>query len=160
MSGFVRRWNQLEKCWWFSDQSCWQLINQSNVFWHESVHILWTAGNVSPVQTVSDDYNVSVLQDPEGFNASSSRTEFSSWSVSVVFVPHRLSLSSSESPNMNSNSRVNDSMPSMATTAVGVSIFLLTTTACLVVKSRLYPCQSHRWDLHAGRRLFLLFYIS
>uniref|UniRef100_A0A3P9HGN6 Zgc:152863 n=1 Tax=Oryzias latipes TaxID=8090 RepID=A0A3P9HGN6_ORYLA len=35
-----------------------------------------------------------------------------------------------------------DSMPSMATTAVGVSIFLLTTTACLVVKSRLYPCQS------------------
>lgn len=34
-------------------------------------------------------------------------------------------------------------MPSMATTAVGVSIFLLTTTACLVVKSRLYPCQSH-----------------
>ncbi|XP_026226790.1 CCP domain-containing protein isoform X3 [Anabas testudineus] len=39
--------------------------------------------------------------------------------------------------------RPNDSMPSMATTAVGVSIFLLTTTACLVVKSRLYPCQSH-----------------
>ncbi|XP_030600882.1 sushi domain-containing protein 6 isoform X1 [Archocentrus centrarchus] len=36
-----------------------------------------------------------------------------------------------------------DSMPSMATTAVGVSIFLLTTTACLVLKSRLYPCQSH-----------------
>ncbi|XP_005932696.1 sushi domain-containing protein 6 isoform X2 [Haplochromis burtoni] len=35
-----------------------------------------------------------------------------------------------------------DSMPSMATTAVGVSIFLLTTTACLVLKSRLYPCQS------------------
>ncbi|XP_042269456.1 sushi domain-containing protein 6 isoform X1 [Thunnus maccoyii] len=48
-----------------------------------------------------------------------------------------------ESPNVNSNSRVNESMPSMATTAVGVSIFLLTTTACLVVKSRLYPCQSH-----------------
>uniref|UniRef100_A0A3B4Z6U5 Zgc:152863 n=1 Tax=Stegastes partitus TaxID=144197 RepID=A0A3B4Z6U5_9TELE len=39
--------------------------------------------------------------------------------------------------------RANDSIPSMATTAVGVSIFLLTTTACLVVKSRLYPCQSH-----------------
>ncbi|XP_040929235.1 sushi domain-containing protein 6 isoform X2 [Betta splendens] len=39
--------------------------------------------------------------------------------------------------------RPGDSMPSMATTAVGVSIFLLTTTACLVVKSRLYPCQSH-----------------
>uniref|UniRef100_A0A3P8TL68 Zgc:152863 n=1 Tax=Amphiprion percula TaxID=161767 RepID=A0A3P8TL68_AMPPE len=39
--------------------------------------------------------------------------------------------------------RENDSIPSMATTAVGVSIFLLTTTACLVVKSRLYPCQSH-----------------
>ncbi|XP_033486259.1 sushi domain-containing protein 6 isoform X1 [Epinephelus lanceolatus] len=48
-----------------------------------------------------------------------------------------------EGPNMNSDDRVNDSMPSMATTAVGVSIFLLTTTACLVVKSRLYPCQSH-----------------
>lgn len=44
---------------------------------------------------------------------------------------------------MSSDNRVNDSMPSMATTAVGVSIFLLTTTACLVVKSRLYPCQSH-----------------
>lgn len=43
----------------------------------------------------------------------------------------------------NSDDRANDSMPSMATTAVGVSIFLLTTTACLVVKSRLYPCQSH-----------------
>ncbi|XP_035536631.1 sushi domain-containing protein 6 isoform X1 [Morone saxatilis] len=48
-----------------------------------------------------------------------------------------------DGPNMNSDDRVNDSMPSMATTAVGVSIFLLTTTACLVVKSRLYPCQSH-----------------
>lgn len=45
--------------------------------------------------------------------------------------------------NVNSDDRANDSMPSMATTAVGVSIFLLTTTACLVVKSRLYPCQSH-----------------
>ncbi|XP_030007076.1 sushi domain-containing protein 6 [Sphaeramia orbicularis] len=45
--------------------------------------------------------------------------------------------------NMNSENRVNDSMPSMATTAVGVSIFLLTTTACLVLKSRLFPCQSH-----------------
>uniref|UniRef100_A0A3Q3B3E8 Zgc:152863 n=2 Tax=Kryptolebias marmoratus TaxID=37003 RepID=A0A3Q3B3E8_KRYMA len=44
-------------------------------------------------------------------------------------------------PNMKSSS--DDSMPSMATTAVGVSIFLLTTTACLVIKSRLYPCQSH-----------------
>uniref|UniRef100_A0A3B4X4D5 Zgc:152863 n=1 Tax=Seriola lalandi dorsalis TaxID=1841481 RepID=A0A3B4X4D5_SERLL len=42
-----------------------------------------------------------------------------------------------------SQQQPNDSMPSMATTAVGVSIFLLTTTACLVVKSRLYPCQSH-----------------
>ncbi|XP_045930035.1 sushi domain-containing protein 6 isoform X2 [Micropterus dolomieu] len=48
-----------------------------------------------------------------------------------------------EGPNVNSDTGVNDSMPSMATTAVGVSIFLLTTTACLVVKSRLYPCQSH-----------------
>lgn len=44
---------------------------------------------------------------------------------------------------MNSENRANDSMPSMATTAVGVSIFLLTTTACLVLKSRLFPCQSH-----------------
>ncbi|KAJ3591078.1 hypothetical protein NHX12_009025 [Muraenolepis orangiensis] len=34
--------------------------------------------------------------------------------------------------------------PSIATTAVGVSIFLLTTTACMVIKSRLYPCHSHR----------------
>ncbi|XP_026780696.1 sushi domain-containing protein 6 isoform X2 [Pangasianodon hypophthalmus] len=40
--------------------------------------------------------------------------------------------------------RVTNSIPSMATTAVGVSIFLLTTTACMVVKSRLYPCQSRR----------------
>ncbi|KAM3616410.1 uncharacterized protein V6R79_017466 [Siganus canaliculatus] len=46
-------------------------------------------------------------------------------------------------PKVNSEDRANDSMPSMATTAVGVSIFLLTTTACLVLKSRLYPCQSH-----------------
>ncbi|XP_029965027.1 sushi domain-containing protein 6 isoform X2 [Salarias fasciatus] len=46
-------------------------------------------------------------------------------------------------PNVKSEDRAYDSMPSMATTAVGVSIFLLTTTACLVVKSRLYPCQSH-----------------
>ncbi|XP_015242490.1 PREDICTED: sushi domain-containing protein 6-like [Cyprinodon variegatus] len=38
-------------------------------------------------------------------------------------------------------SDIND-MPSMATTAVGVSIFLLTTTACLIVKSRLLPCRS------------------
>lgn len=43
---------------------------------------------------------------------------------------------------LNKNSDVND-MPSMATTAVGVSIFLLTTTACLIAKSRLYPCRSH-----------------
>ncbi|MED6231656.1 hypothetical protein ATANTOWER_002189 [Ataeniobius toweri] len=47
-----------------------------------------------------------------------------------------------DSPNMKSDGGVND-MPSMATTAVGVSIFLLTTTACLIVKSRLYPCRSH-----------------
>ncbi|KAM4742403.1 sushi domain-containing protein 6 isoform 2-T2 [Anableps anableps] len=47
-----------------------------------------------------------------------------------------------DGPNMKSDSGVND-MPSMATTAVGVSIFLLTTTACLIVKSRLYPCRSH-----------------
>uniref|UniRef100_A0A3Q3VUY0 Sushi domain-containing protein n=1 Tax=Mola mola TaxID=94237 RepID=A0A3Q3VUY0_MOLML len=41
------------------------------------------------------------------------------------------------------HSQRDDSMPNMATTAVGVSIFLLTTTACLVLKSRLFPCQSH-----------------
>ncbi|XP_062872656.1 sushi domain-containing protein 6 [Trichomycterus rosablanca] len=40
--------------------------------------------------------------------------------------------------------RVTNSIPSVATTAVGVSIFLLTTTACMVVKSRLYPCHSQR----------------
>ncbi|XP_011607020.1 sushi domain-containing protein 6 [Takifugu rubripes] len=48
-----------------------------------------------------------------------------------------------EGPNVNADGRFNDSMPSMATTAVGMSIFLLTTTACLVIKSRLLPCQSH-----------------
>ncbi|CAB1435193.1 unnamed protein product [Pleuronectes platessa] len=47
-----------------------------------------------------------------------------------------------ESPHMNPDDRSSNSMPNMATTAVGVSIFLLTTTACMVVKSRLYPCQS------------------
>ncbi|XP_066520276.1 sushi domain-containing protein 6 isoform X2 [Hoplias malabaricus] len=40
--------------------------------------------------------------------------------------------------------RVTNSIPSVATTAVGVSIFLLTTTACMVIKSRLYPCHSQR----------------
>ncbi|KAM6932936.1 sushi domain-containing protein 6 [Xenentodon cancila] len=49
-----------------------------------------------------------------------------------------------DGPKMKYDDRDNESMPSMATTAVGVSIFLLTTTACLVVKSRLYPCHSHR----------------
>ncbi|XP_035479613.1 sushi domain-containing protein 6 isoform X2 [Scophthalmus maximus] len=48
-----------------------------------------------------------------------------------------------EGPNVNPSDRPGDSMPSMTTTAVGVSIFLLTTTACLVIKSRLFPCQSH-----------------
>ncbi|XP_046891473.1 sushi domain-containing protein 6 [Hypomesus transpacificus] len=38
--------------------------------------------------------------------------------------------------------RAANSLPSVATTAVGVSIFLLTTTACMVVKSRLHPCHS------------------
>ncbi|XP_053363870.1 sushi domain-containing protein 6 isoform X1 [Clarias gariepinus] len=38
--------------------------------------------------------------------------------------------------------KVTNSIPSVATTAVGVSIFLLTTTACMVIKSRLFPCQS------------------
>ncbi|XP_035242561.1 sushi domain-containing protein 6 isoform X1 [Anguilla rostrata] len=44
-------------------------------------------------------------------------------------------------PNM--EDRAANSLPSVATTAVGVSIFLLTTTACMVIKSRLYPCHSH-----------------
>ncbi|XP_061576193.1 sushi domain-containing protein 6 [Cololabis saira] len=48
-----------------------------------------------------------------------------------------------DGPKMKFDDRGSESMPSMATTAVGVSIFLLTTTACLVVKSRLYPCHSH-----------------
>ncbi|TSN39311.1 Sushi domain-containing protein 6 [Bagarius yarrelli] len=39
--------------------------------------------------------------------------------------------------------RVASSVPSVATTAVGVSIFLLTTTACMVIKSRLYRCHCH-----------------
>ncbi|XP_037124390.1 sushi domain-containing protein 6 isoform X1 [Syngnathus acus] len=47
----------------------------------------------------------------------------------------------------------NVGVPNMATTAVSVSIFLLTTTACLVVKSRLCPCQSHRsHDVSPARR--------
>ncbi|XP_035242563.1 sushi domain-containing protein 6 isoform X3 [Anguilla rostrata] len=45
-------------------------------------------------------------------------------------------------PNM--EDRAANSLPSVATTAVGVSIFLLTTTACMVIKSRLYPCHSHK----------------
>uniref|UniRef100_A0A1A8G8Z7 Sushi domain-containing protein n=2 Tax=Nothobranchius korthausae TaxID=1143690 RepID=A0A1A8G8Z7_9TELE len=45
-----------------------------------------------------------------------------------------------DGPNMRSGE--DGSTPGMATTAVGVSIFLLTTTACLVIKSRLYPCRS------------------
>nr|XP_020478886.1 sushi domain-containing protein 6-like isoform X2 [Monopterus albus] len=48
-----------------------------------------------------------------------------------------------EGPNMNADNRLNNPVSNMATTAVGVSIFLLTTTACLVVKSRLFPCHSH-----------------
>lgn len=40
--------------------------------------------------------------------------------------------------------KIISSIPSVATTAIGVSIFLLTTTACLVIKSRLFSCRSHR----------------
>ncbi|KAG9328238.1 hypothetical protein JZ751_019501 [Albula glossodonta] len=57
------------------------------------------------------------------------------WSPSVPTCVHN-----QESP----EDRAADSLPSVATTAVGVSIFLLTTTACMVIKSRLYPCHSHR----------------
>ncbi|KAJ8414541.1 hypothetical protein AAFF_G00037430 [Aldrovandia affinis] len=42
----------------------------------------------------------------------------------------------------NVEDRPANSLPSVATTAVGVSIFLLTTTACMVIKSRFYPCHS------------------
>ncbi|KAL0972976.1 hypothetical protein UPYG_G00197220 [Umbra pygmaea] len=45
---------------------------------------------------------------------------------------------------VNNDERASHSLPSVATTAVGVSIFLLTTTACMVIKSRLYPCHSNR----------------
>ncbi|XP_051934091.1 sushi domain-containing protein 6 isoform X2 [Hippocampus zosterae] len=45
---------------------------------------------------------------------------------------------------INANGGADFGVPNVATTAVGVSIFLLTTTACLVVKSRLCPCQSQR----------------
>lgn len=62
----------------------------------------------------------------------------------ITFLFKHLSLSSSDGMNKNFDNGGNEAMPSMATTAVGVSIFLLTTMACLVIKSRLYPCQSHR----------------
>lgn len=39
-----------------------------------------------------------------------------------------------------------DSIPSVATTAIGVSIFLFTTTACLVIKSRLLSCRTRSSD--------------
>ncbi|XP_029922343.1 sushi domain-containing protein 6 [Myripristis murdjan] len=44
---------------------------------------------------------------------------------------------------VNQDDKGAQSLPSVATTAVGVSIFLLTTTACMIIKSRLYPCHSH-----------------
>ncbi|KAM4627954.1 sushi domain-containing protein 6 [Polymixia lowei] len=47
-----------------------------------------------------------------------------------------------ERHNTGHGDKVVHSLPSVATTAVGVSIFLLTTTACMVIKSRLYPCHS------------------
>ncbi|XP_051522140.1 sushi domain-containing protein 6 [Myxocyprinus asiaticus] len=40
--------------------------------------------------------------------------------------------------------KIVNSIPSVATTAIGVSIFLLTTTACLVIKSRLFTCHTQR----------------
>ncbi|KAM3874772.1 sushi domain-containing protein 6 [Diretmus argenteus] len=45
--------------------------------------------------------------------------------------------------NVNHEDRTVQSLPNIATTAVGVSIFLLTTTACMIIKSRLCPCHSH-----------------
>ncbi|XP_034024545.1 sushi domain-containing protein 6 [Thalassophryne amazonica] len=48
-----------------------------------------------------------------------------------------------ESPNESSEDKAAQSLPSVATTAVAVAIFLLTTTVCLILKSRLCPCHSH-----------------
>lgn len=81
-------------------------------------------------------------------NASSGFLKHSSPSSKWRFLQPRFlnppCLGSSDGPKVNSEGRLNDSVPSVATTAVGMSIFLLTTTACLVIKSRLLPCQSHR----------------
>ncbi|MBN3318436.1 SUSD6 protein, partial [Atractosteus spatula] len=44
-----------------------------------------------------------------------------------------------EDQNTNTNT-----LPGVAMTAVSVSIFLVTTTACVVIKSRLHPCHSER----------------
>ncbi|XP_076014724.1 sushi domain-containing protein 6 [Genypterus blacodes] len=68
----------------------------------------------------------------------SSRCRHGKWTPAV---PQCVPLK--ERPNVNSEEKVTNSLPSVATTAVGVSIFLLTTTACLIIKSRLYPCTSH-----------------
>ncbi|XP_026082230.1 sushi domain-containing protein 6 [Carassius auratus] len=51
-----------------------------------------------------------------------------------------------------SEKKVN-SVQSVATTAIGVSIFLLTTTACLVIKSRLLSCRT-QW--HSSDQLDLV----
>ncbi|XP_036392348.1 sushi domain-containing protein 6 [Megalops cyprinoides] len=67
----------------------------------------------------------------------SSRCRHGRWSPSVpTCVPN-------PGGRTNTEDRTQNSLPSVATTAVGVSIFLLTTTACMVIKSRLYPCHSH-----------------
>ncbi|XP_055053720.2 sushi domain-containing protein 6 [Misgurnus anguillicaudatus] len=47
-------------------------------------------------------------------------------------------------PDAEQHEKMVSSIPSVATTAIGVSIFLLTTTACLVIKSRLFSCRAHR----------------
>ncbi|CAB1347717.1 unnamed protein product [Coregonus sp. 'balchen'] len=59
------------------------------------------------------------------------------------WIPSMPTCLSTRDRNVNYEEQVAHSLPNVATTAVGVSIFLLTTTACLVIKSRLFPCHSH-----------------
>lgn len=95
----------------------------------------------SPCRGFTHKSSIRIFCEP-GYHVSSkyhvSRCRHGRWQPPIpACIPIR------DGPNVNADDRAGDSMPSMATTAVGVSIFLLTTTACLVVKSRLYPCQSH-----------------
>lgn len=70
--------------------------------------------------------------------ARSSRCRHDKWTPPIpACVPIK------ERHNVRDEDKVSHPLPSVATTAVGVSIFLLTTTACMVIKSRLYPCHAH-----------------